>query len=127
MQFEFTPYVVAVPLISLFFMVYAWNHAMRGTKTIWEAGLWTLFWGGVSTVVLLPDWITYLTTWTGIKDRENAVFAIAIGVLLFMVFHLIVRIEKLNNRITDLVRRQALHNSGMEATDGTGATEGTEE
>lgn len=113
MILEFTPYRVAVPLIALFFIIYAWNHVLRGTKTIWEAGLWTLFWGGVSIVVLIPKWISFLTVWTGIKDQENAVFAIALGVLLFIVFHILIRLERIQKRITDLVRHEALEDAGL--------------
>lgn len=113
MILEFTPYRVAVPLIALFFIIYAWNHVLRGTKTIWEAGLWTLFWGGVSIVVLIPEWISFLTVWTGIKDQENAVFAIALGVLLFIVFHILIRLERIQKRITDLVRHEALEDAGL--------------
>ena len=114
MKFTFTPYRVVTPLIALFFIVYAWNHVRRGTKTIWEALLWTLFWGSVSVIVLFPSWIGYLTLWTGIKDQENAVFAIAIGVILFIVFHLVVRIEKLQKQLTDIVRKEALDDVNLQ-------------
>lgn len=114
---EFTPYRVVVPLLSFFMVFYVWNHVLRGTKTIWEALLWTLFWGGVSIIVLFPSWITFLTTWTGIRDQENAVFAIMIGILLFMVFHLLVRIEALQKRMTDMVRHQALKEAGLGTRD----------
>lgn len=111
MSIEISPYVVVVPLVSLFFIVYAWNHVLRGTKTIWEALLWTVFWGGVCAIVLFPSWIGFLTAWTGIKEQENAVFAIAIGVLLFIVFHILMRLEKIQKRITDLVRHEALEDA----------------
>src|SRR3990167_1675314 len=113
-EFTFTPYRVVVPLIAFFMIAYAWNHVLRGTKTIWEALLWTLFWGGVCIVVLFPSWISLLTTWTGIRDQENAVFAIAIGILLFIVFHLLIRLERLEQRIVDLVRHEALEDAGLE-------------
>jgi len=67
--------------------------------------------------VLFPSWITFLTTWTGIRDQENAVFAIMIGILLFMVFHLLVRIEALQKRMTDMVRHQALKEAGLGTRD----------
>ena len=119
MQIEFTLYQIVVPLIALFFIVYAWSHALRGTKTIWQASLWTLFWGGVSIVALFPNWISFITTLTGIKDQENAIFAIMLGIILFIVFHILVRLEKIQKRITDLVRHEALESAGLfdEATD----------
>jgi hypothetical protein len=113
MDFQITPYIVVVPLIAFFFIVYAWNHVMRGTKTIWEAILWSFFWGCIATIVLFPEWIGFLTSWTGIKDQENAVFAIALGVILFIVFQIIVRMENIQKQITDLVRHDALEDSGL--------------
>lgn len=110
-----TLYKLAVPLISLFFIAYAWSHVLRGTKTFWGAILWTLFWGFVAAIVLFPAWIQFLTLWTGIKDQANAVFAIAIGILLFIVFHILVSIEHLQKRITDLARIQALRDAGLES------------
>lgn len=43
-----TPYQIVVPLLSILAMVYAWNLVMRQKKTIWEALLWTIFWGARS-------------------------------------------------------------------------------
>lgn len=111
--FGITPYRVVVPLIALFFILYAWSHVVRRTKTIWEAMLWTLFWSGVGIVVLFPRWISFLTAWTGIRGQANAVFAITLGVLLFIVFHMLIRIEKIQKRITDLVRHEALEDAGL--------------
>ena len=76
MTIDITPYRVVVPLIALCMVLYAWSHVFRGTKTIWEAMLWTFFWGGVCIVVLFPAWISVLTTWTGIRNEANAIFAI---------------------------------------------------
>jgi len=112
-EFTFTPYRVVVPLIAFFMIAYAWNHVLRGTKTIWEALLWTLFWGSVCIIVLFPSWISFFTAWTGIREQENAIFAIMIGVLLFIVFHILVKLEKIQKRMTDIVRHQALRDAGL--------------
>ena len=113
MDLGITPYRVVGPLIALFFIVYVWNHVLRGTKTIWEALLWTFFWGGVASIVLFPSWLSLLTTWTGIKGQANAVFAIAIGVLLFIVFHMLVRLERMQKRMTEIVRYGAIKDSDL--------------
>lgn len=90
---------------------------MRGTKTIWEAILWSFFWGCIATIVLFPEWIGFLTSWTGIKDQENAIFAIAIGIILFIVFQIIIRMENMQKQITDLVRHDAIEDSGLTESD----------
>jgi|SRR3989344_456773 len=112
-----TPYKIAVPIVALFFILYAWNHVLRGTKTIWEGILWMIFWGFIAMIVLFPSWISFLTAWTGIRGQANAVFSISLGVLLFIVFHILVRLEKIQKRITELVRHKALSDAGlMEST-----------
>ncbi len=103
-----TPYQIAVPLVSLVAVLYAWNLALRHKKTIWEALLWTIFWGAVAFVALEPGVLTYLSVITGVKSQANAFFATAIGILFFFMFYMIVRLEELNQRQNKLVRMMAL-------------------
>lgn len=86
-----TPYQIAVPLVSLVAVLYAWNLALRQKKTIWEALLWSVFWGAVAFVALEPGALTYLSVITGVKSQANAFFATAIGILFFFMFYMIVR------------------------------------
>jgi hypothetical protein len=109
-----TPYQIAVPLLALLAMAYAWNLVMRQKKTIWEAALWTLFWGGVAFVALEPGVLTYLSVITGVKNQVNAFFATAIGILFFLMFYIIVRMEELNQRQNKLVRMLSLKQSGLD-------------
>jgi hypothetical protein len=108
-----TPYQIAVPLISLVALLYAWNLALRQKKTIWEALRWTIFWGTVAFVALNPDSLTYLSVITGVKSQVNAFFATAIGVLFFFVFYIIVRMEEMNHRQSKLIRMIALKEAGL--------------
>ncbi len=110
-----TPYQIVVPIISLIAIVYAWNLALRQKKTIWEALLWTLFWGIIAGIALEPQVLGYLTALTGIKDQVNAIFVTLIGILFFLVFAIIVRLEELNQRQTKLIRAVALRQAGMES------------
>ena len=105
---EITPYQIAVPLASLVAILYAWSLVGRQKKTLWEALLWTVFWVGITTIALFPDSLKLLTRITGIKERENAVLVTGIGILFFIVFRLIVRMEELEQRQTKLVREVAL-------------------
>lgn len=108
-----TPYQIITPLISFFAVSYAWHLAFKQKKTLWEAALWTLFWVGIALIAIYPKSITYLTQFTGIKDRENAVFITAIGILFFLVFYLVMRLEELEQRQTRMVRKIGLNASGL--------------
>ncbi|MDP7477269.1 MAG: DUF2304 domain-containing protein [Candidatus Peribacteraceae bacterium] len=105
---EFTPYQIITPLIAFVAVTYAWNLVFRQKKTIWEAILWSVFWGLIATIAIYPDSIDYLTKFTGIKDRENAVLVTFLGILLFIVFYLIIRLEALEQRQTRVIRKLAL-------------------
>lgn len=108
-----TPYQLLAPLVSLIAIAYAWNLVMRKKKTIWEAILWTAFWGLIAWIALYPDSIDYLTAVTGIQSRENAVMVTFLGILFFIVFYLIIRLESLEQRQTRFIRKIALRDAGL--------------
>ena len=108
-----TPYQIIVPILSLLALVYAWNLMLRKKKTLWEAVLWTLFWGGIAGIAIEPQVLGYLSAATGIKDQVNAIFVTSIGILSFFVFYLVIRIEELSQEQTKLVRAMALLDAGL--------------
>ena len=110
---EFTPYQIAVALFSLLMLFYAWGLVYRKKKTIWEGLLWTVFWSAIGYISFVPESLQYLSSLTGIKKNENAATITAIGVLFFVVFYLIMRIEELEQRVTKVVREEALKSSGI--------------
>lgn len=101
-------YQILTPLISFVAVAYVWNLALRHRKTIWEAILWTLFWGSIALIAIFPASIDYLKLLIGVQKRENAVMVTVLGILSFMMFYLIVRVEELEQRQTRLVRKIAL-------------------
>ena len=104
----FTPYQIIAPVIAFIAIAYAWNLAFRQKKTIWEAVLWSVFWGAIIAISLYPESLDYLSRVTGIKDRENAVMVTFLGILLFIVFYLVIRLEALEQRQTKVIRGLAL-------------------
>ncbi len=113
-----TPYQIVVPILALLALSYAWSLALRGKKSNWEAILWTLVWGGIAVIALVPSLLSYLTLATGIKNQENAVIVTAIGILFFMVFLLIVRIEDMAQRQAKIIRDIALKDAGLPESPG---------
>lgn len=111
MAIEITPYQLVVPLFSLVMVLYAWSLVMRQKKTMWEGMLWTLFWSAIAYIAFSPSSLQYLSTITGIKKNENAATITAIGILFFVVFYMIMRIEELEQRLTKVIREKALGDS----------------
>ena len=112
-----TAYQIIAPLVSIIAVVYAWNLVIRHKKTIWEGILWTLFWAAVAYISLIPSSLQYLSSITGIKKNENAATITAIGVLFFVVFYMIMRIEELEQRVTKVVREKALRDANIGVSD----------
>ena len=110
---DITPYQIVAPLASVIAITYAWSLMFRQKKTIWEASLWTIFWLAIAAFSLFPDLLTYLTILTGIHDRENAVFITSIGILFFIIFYLVMRLEGLEQRQTRLIRKMALRDARL--------------
>lgn len=108
MASEITPYQIIVPLFSFLMVAYAWSLMLRQKKTIWEAILWTIFWCAIAYVAFAPNSLQYLSSVTGIKKNENAVTFTAIGIVFFIIFYMIMRIEELEQRLTKIVRDKAL-------------------
>lgn len=111
---ELTAYQILTPLASFVAVAYAWNLVMRQKKTVWEAILWTIFWGAITYVAIEPQSIDYLTKVTGIQDRENAVVVTFLGILFFIVFYVIIRLEELEQRQTRIIRKVALRDDEEE-------------
>ena len=105
---ELTAYQIVTPLIAFVAITYAWNLVVRQKKTIWEALLWTVFWSAIAMIAIYPNSIDYLTAITGIADRENAVVVTFLGILFFVVFYLVIRLENLEQRQTRVIRKLAL-------------------
>jgi hypothetical protein len=103
-----SPYQLIVPLVAIIAIIYAWNLTMRQKKSIWEAFLWTVFWGIIALIAIEPGLLSYLTVVTGIKSQVNAIITTSLGILFFLLFSLVVRMEELEQRLTRVVREAAL-------------------
>ena len=110
-----TPYQIITPIISLVALTYAWSLVAKQKKTIWEGFLWSLFWVAIAVIALFPSVLDWLTLVTGFKDRQNALVISFLGILSFIVFSLIVRLEELEQRQAKLIRSIALHDAGLKA------------
>lgn len=106
---KLTAYQIVAPLISLLAIVYAWSLVLRRKKTVWEGVFWVLFWGAIAVVSIYPSILTFLSAVTGISSQVNAVFATFLGILFFMVFYLVMRLETLEEKHAEFVRKMALH------------------
>ena len=70
--------------------------------------LWTIFWFGVSFVVIFPELTSIVANWLGVGRGVDLVIYISVLILFYLVFRTLVRLDKIEKDITKIVRELAL-------------------
>lgn len=102
-----------IEAILTFFALFAWSRAFlrfRG-KVINEKefGFWSLIWFGFMIVVFIPGKTTYLANLLGMGRGFDAMMFLGIVALFYAIYRLYVRINEVEQEITELIRQLALH------------------
>jgi hypothetical protein len=84
--------------------------------------VWLAIWIGGAVVVAFPDFATRLATRLHIGRGADLVIYVSIPVLFYIVFRLLVRIERLNRDVTELTRALAIESQRREEATETAAT-----
>lgn len=77
--------------------------------------LWLILWAGVAAVVLFPESAVVLARLLGIQKATDLALYLAVILILFLIFRVYVRLEKVDREITQIVRAVALRDAGLEA------------
>ena len=98
-----------VPLIAIYYIIRTFRQYASGKYSPRNTIVWIFFWIGVMLLALLPDTIANSVARTlGFKDHINAIVFVALGLLFLMIFYLSSAVNRIEDRITDLVRKLAL-------------------
>ncbi|MFA6105191.1 MAG: DUF2304 family protein [Patescibacteria group bacterium] len=73
-----------------------------------ETVVWILFWVLAGVVVIQPNLTARVAEMLGVGRGADVVVYISLVVLFFIVFRLVIKIEKLNREITKVIREKAL-------------------
>lgn len=110
-------YQILTPLIAFVAILYALSHAARRKKTLLETLLWLVFWGVIALWAVFPSTFGAVGRFLGFKDYENAIIVSVVGVLCFIVFRIVMKIEDLDAKITEIVRERALDDPSLPVKD----------
>ncbi len=105
------PYQIALLVISSV-MVFQGikNFVKRETgQTFLKLGIRLLVWGGMAAIAIYPDITWVVARALGIVDNINAAVMIGFLLIFLMIFKLLSAIEKIEQNISELTRRDALH------------------
>ncbi len=114
MNFELYQWIV--PLVALFYIVRLVNQYKVKKRLIKGTIFWFLFWIVVSVLAIIPDDISIgVAKMFGIKDNVNAVIFVALGFQFLFLYYLSNTVERLERKVTELVRKIAIEKSFTES------------
>lgn len=70
--------------------------------------LWTLIWIGLAIIALIPGIVNYLASLVGIERARDLPIYVSVIILFIMVLRIGIKIEKIEQEITNLVKSIAL-------------------
>jgi len=70
--------------------------------------IWAVFWLLVGTAALAPKKTDIVAQWLGVERGADLLVYLSIMALFFLVFKIIVKLEKMDRDITKVVRKNAL-------------------
>ncbi len=113
--------LLILPIIATAFAILAiWRTLGRyrqGSFSLAEALGWGLLWIGVAVVFWRPEAATSLAAAVGVGRGSDLVLYVAVIFLLWALFRVTVRLDRLERHLTTVVRRHALddHDSSHDA------------
>jgi len=101
-----------IQLLLIIFICYVVSRTIlrfkKGDISSQELFIWLLFWGIVAGASLFPQKTDVVAQFLGVSRGADLLVYLSIIVLFFIVFKIIVKLEKIDHDITRLVRNQAL-------------------
>ena len=100
--------VVAIASVMLFQGIKEFAKREAG-QTVLKLMVRVLIWGGMALIAVYPNFTWYLSKLIGIEDNINAVMLTGFLFVFLIIFKLLSAIEKLEQNISELTRKEALN------------------
>jgi len=99
-------------IIIAFILFILWRTFIRFRRrdiTGREFGIWAIFWLMVAIAALIPQQTDVVARSLGVERGADLLVYISIIVLFFIIFRIIVKLEKIDKDVTAVVRDKALN------------------
>lgn len=101
-----------VPLLVFLFIIRLGIQYVRGHRSIQNTILWGLTGISVAILAIIPDQISYpIAEKLGFKSNINAVIFVGLGISMAMNYFQSIRINRLEQKFTDMIRKIAQENA----------------
>src|SRR3989344_9209015 len=102
-------------IVAIILIILRLIYKLRGRDIgLGQFSIWLIIWLMAILVIWYPKITSYLATKVGIGRGVDLVIYIFIIVVFYLMFRLLLRIEKIERHITGLVREMALKNNNQE-------------
>jgi len=109
-MYNFHLYQLVIVIISVFMILQGIRNYMKGKsgQTIYKVMLRIIVWGGMSFIAVFPYFTNTLAGIVGLEGNINAVILTGFILVFLMIFKLLSAIEKLEQNISELTRKESL-------------------
>jgi hypothetical protein len=111
-----------IQVILVLFIIFAVSKVALRYKdkviSLQEFILWTIFWFMVGFVVIFPQTTAYVANLVGVGRGVDLVIYLAILILFYLVFRILVRLDKIEKNITQIIRQDALNKAAESQKNG---------
>lgn len=99
--------VIAVAAIMIF---QGTKNFLRGKsgQTLYKLSIRIVVWGGMALIAVFPDFSNTLAEIIGLQGNINAVILTGFILIFLMIFKLLSAIERLEQQMTEVVRKETL-------------------
>lgn len=100
--------VVGISSVMLYLGIKEFVNREAG-QTVLKLTVRLTVWGGMALIAIYPDFTLVLARIMGIVDNFNAVILMGFLMVFLMLFKLLSAIEKIEQNISEITRKEALH------------------
>lgn len=102
-------YQFIAPVLALYYIYRLVIEFRRKKKFLMTNFMWLIFWSLIGLLGIIPHELsTNLAAWLGFASNINAIIFITLAFLVLLCFYLSAKIDKMDRKITELVRQLAL-------------------
>lgn len=103
-------YQIIVTAISAIMIYQGIDDFVRGktNQTFLKLFVRIIVWGGMALIAIFPDFTNMIAKFTGIVDNANAVIMTGFIFIFLIIFKLLSAIERLEQQISEVTRKEAL-------------------
>jgi hypothetical protein len=103
-------YQIIVVAVSVFMIYQGISRFLKGTpgQTFLKLLVRIIIWGGMAMIAIIPSFTNVLANIVGLQGNINAVILIGFILIFLMIFKLLSAIERLEQNISELTRKESL-------------------